>query len=372
MTKNIVLLLLCFLTIVRVIAQEEALSLSPEDIIIEQTTESGYDFWIRKKPGVSSILLTESKSDPQWHHTNYALRNPVWHPVNGNEKRLLKGAFIDPAKKLFSLIDSTPEAHPALGTAFHIFVPFVVVYGGYPGERSGEREIRDDMFINFLAFAKPYADYTGAFHDNPFRLVFTQAPLDAPREKALLTDTERTFREIAEKGRGESYTSVGKDDIGTVLDKIAGGGKGDNFDLVLCLDTTSSMSDDIEHVKQGLLAVMKKYRSQYRNLRVGLVFYKDYFDEYLTKVYPFSSDYERVSRTITGAIVRGGRDTPEAVYEALNSALHEFEWKADRKTVILVGDAPPHPLPRGKVTKEQVFKDAETAGITLHTIILPQ
>jgi hypothetical protein len=56
----------------------------------------------------------------------------------------------------------------------------------------------------------------------------------------------------------------------------------------------------------------------------------------------------------------------------LYSAIHEFEWRADRKTVILVGDAPPHPLPRGKVTKEQVFRDAEKADIILHTVILPQ
>ncbi len=372
MKKTVVVMLYVISAVGTLRAQENTLALVPDDVIIEQSTEGGYDFWIRQKPGMDSVLLTESNSDPAWRQTNYALRNPVWHPVNGNEKRLLNGSFIDPALKLYSLIDSTSEPHPRLGRAFHIFVPFVVVYGGYPGERAGEMEIRDNLFINFLIFSKPYADYTGVFHDNPFRLAFTQAPLSAPREQALLSETERTFKEIADKGGGDAYPTVGREDIGTVLDRIAGQGEGENLDLALCLDTTDSMADDIDDVKQGLLDVMKKYRGRYRNLRVGVVFYKDYFDEYLTKVFPFSDDYARVERTISGAVARGGRDTPEAVYEALAGALHDLEWRADRRIIILVGDAPPHPLPRGKVSKEQVFHDAATAHVTLHTIILPQ
>ena len=352
--------------------QNGGLALEAGDIVIEQNADNGYDFWIRRKPGVSSILLTESRSDPQWRHTNYALRDPVWHPVNGDEKRLLNGELIDPSLKLYSLIDSTPEPHPKLGSAFHMFVPYLVVYGGYPGERAGQLEIRDDMFINFITFTKPYADYSGAFRDNPFRLAFTQAPLNVPREKALLSDTERTFREIADSGGGAAYVSVKREDIGRALDTIAGEGEGESLDLVLCLDTTDSMTDDIDSVKSGLIAVMKKYRSRYRNLRVGLVFYKDYFEEYVTKAYPFSSDYGTVERNIAGTPVRGGRDTPEAVYEALDSAVRDFSWRADRRVVILVGDAPPHPLPRGKVTKDQVFREAAAAHITLHTIILPQ
>jgi hypothetical protein len=373
MMKKTVAVMLCVISTAGTLrAQDNPLTLAPEDVIIEQSTEGGYDFWIRQKHGVGSVLLTESNSDPAWRHTNYALRNPVWHPVNGNEKRLLDGLFIDPALKLFSLIDSTIEPHPRLGRAFHIFVPFVVVYGGYPGERAGEMEIRDNLFINFLTFSKPYADYTGAFHDNPFRLAFTQAPLSASREKALLSETDRSFKEIADKGGGAAYAAVNREDIGTVLDRIVGRGEGENLDLALCLDTTDSMADDIDAVKQGLLDVMRKYRGRYRNLRVGVVFYKDYFDEYLTKIYPFSDDYARVERTISGAVVRGGRDTPEAVYEALSDALHKLQWRADRRIIILVGDAPPHPLPRGKVTKEQVFHDAAAAQVTLHTIILPQ
>ncbi len=347
------------------------LSVGPEDVIIEQGTGSGYELWIRKKPDAASVLLTETTKDPEGREANYALRDQAYHPTNGDEKRMLDGAFIDPARKLYSLIDSTPEAHPRFGRAFHIFVPYVAVFG-YASGRNGFIEFKDDTFINIRAFARPYADYSGPFRDNPFRLAFTQRPLDVPKEKAVLSDTEKTFTEIAREGGGKARTSLGKEDIERQLDAVVAGETGESLDLALCLDTTDSMADDIEYAKRGLLSVMAKYAARYRKLRVGLVFYKDYFEQYLTKVFPFSSDARALGAVISGASVQGGRDTPEAVYEALSSALHGLKWESAKKIVILIGDAPPHPYPRGKVTKEQVFADAAAAGIELHTIILPQ
>jgi hypothetical protein len=40
--------------------------------------------------------------------------------------------------------------------------------------------------------------------------------------------------------------------------------------------------------------------------------------------------------------------------------------------IILIGDAPPHPRPRGAVTREQVFEQARERSISVNTIILPQ
>ena len=42
---------------------------------------------------------------------------------------MLNGEFLDPEKKLYSLIDSTPEPHDVLGSAFRIFIPYIVKYG---------------------------------------------------------------------------------------------------------------------------------------------------------------------------------------------------------------------------------------------------
>jgi len=40
--------------------------------------------------------------------------------------------------------------------------------------------------------------------------------------------------------------------------------------------------------------------------------------------------------------------------------------------VVLVGDAPPHPMPRGSITPEMVQDEAARNGVQIHTIILPQ
>jgi Mg-chelatase subunit ChlD len=102
------------------------------------------------------------------------------------------------------------------------------------------------------------------------------------------------------------------------------------------------------------------------------VLYRDYFEEYLTRVLPFTEDLEALQKRIDGVRVAGGRDIPEAVHEALEAAIRGYEWQADSRIIVLVGDAPPHPRPRGKVTEESVKREAKEKGIALYTIILPQ
>jgi hypothetical protein len=39
--------------------------------------------------------------------------------------------------------------------------------------------------------------------------------------------------------------------------------------------------------------------------------------------------------------------------------------------IVLIGDAPAHPLPRGRVDKAMVDREAEVLGVSIHVIILP-
>jgi hypothetical protein len=68
----------------------------------------------------------------------------------------------------------------------------------------------------------------------------------------------------------------------------------------------------------------------------------------------------------------GGGDIPEAVYEALNDGATKFQWEAESRMMILIGDAPPHPKPRGKITKEIAEKSAAERNIKVHAMLLPQ
>ena len=118
-----------------VFASDDAdLIIRPSDIIIEQSLDGGYDLWVKKRPGLGSILLTESTADPAKKLDSYALRDPDYHAANGDETRILDGKILKEGKWGHSLIDSTPEPYGPLGEAFHIFIPYVVVYG-YPWSR---------------------------------------------------------------------------------------------------------------------------------------------------------------------------------------------------------------------------------------------
>jgi hypothetical protein len=107
------------------------------------------------------------------------------------------------------------------------------------------------------------------------------------------------------------------------------------------------------------------------SFRLGFVLYRDYYELYLAKPYPFQRDFGKIQAVLNRIRVYGGRDIPEAVYEALYTGIHSYEWMADKRLIILVGDAPPHPRPRGKITKQIVYDDARERGIEIHTIILP-
>lgn len=352
-------------------AWAQPLTLAPEDLVITQSLEGGYDLYVRKTAGIESILLTESSADPAKRADSFALRNPEYHRVNGDEKRILNGEFLDSSRGLYSLIDSTPEVHPDLGEAFHIFIPYIVVYG-YSWSRSGEIMVLDGTWLSVRAFGAPYADYEGGFADNPFILRVVQKPMEGPPEGNYMDATVETYREIAEAGKGEAVFSTGEEGLLDSIRDLLRGSRGRSLDLVLALDTTESMTNDMPALRRDLVSLLEEETAGFERFRLGMVFYKDYLEEFLTRVIPFQPGLGHVQTSLNRVKTYGGRDIPEAVYEALFASIHEFPWQAEVRKVILVGDAPPHPRPRGEITGEMVYADAERLGIELNTIILPQ
>jgi Mg-chelatase subunit ChlD len=186
-----------------------------------------------------------------------------------------------------------------------------------------------------------------------------------------MKDTVESFTEIV-SGKGELVYSTGADDLVDKIGQILKQEKGKSLDLVLCLDATGSMKNDIDSVRRLLIPLLEDMIAEFVDFRIGMVLYKDYYDEYLTQIKPFTRDFEVFRRTLNAIRPSGGRDIPEAVYEALNEAVIKFPWEAESKLIILIGDAPPHPRQRGKVSKEMVNEGMEKRGLKVHAIILPQ
>jgi hypothetical protein len=344
-----------------------ALKVNADDIIIEKGIEDGYHLYIRKKNGLGSVLLTESTRDPALINPNYAFRALEFNEVNGYETRILDGAIIAPERRIYSLIDSTPVMHPVLGDAFHIFIPYMLHFG-YPDGRNGEIYVGEGTYLNIRTFVLPYADYRDAFRDNPFVFRFVQEATTERPDKNYSKEAEKTFEEVSE---GPLVYSKGPEDLVDRIEDILRAEAGKPLDLVLCIDTTLSMKDDINAVRSLLIPMLEGIIKDYPVFRIGMVLYKDYFDSYLNQVIPFTSDFNVVKRDLNAISVQGGRDIPEAVYEAIHAGATKLPWINETRLMILIGDAPPHPKPRGKITKDAAMNALEAKNITLKAIILP-
>lgn len=350
--------------------ESESLTLTPKDLRIELSLEGGYHLWIKKKPGIGSVLLTESTEDPARQVASYAYRAKSYNPYNGDEIRILNGQTLVPRPGRYFLVDSTPEPDELFGLAFHIFIPYVVEYG-YPWSRQGEMEVVDGTFLNIRAFAKPHADYTGPFKDNPFVFRILQRSFTLPKTEKIMPDVKTEFTKITEETKGETFESTGEKDIIDKLAAIMDKQKGRTLDLVIALDTTQSMEDDIPHIRKLLVPMVAERIKGFDRVRIGLTLYRDYMEEYLTRSLPFTSDLTQLQRMVDSVRVAGGRDIPEAVHEGIYAAIHNYKWEAESRVIVVIGDAPPHPIPRGKITEEMVKRDAEEKKILVYTIILP-
>lgn len=146
--------------------------------------------------------------------------------------------------------------------------------------------------------------------------------------------------------------------------------KSNKVDIMFVVDTTGSMSDELEYLKKELEDVVnsvQKENANNLNIRVSTNFYRDVQDEYLIKSYPFENNIPTVINQIKEESADGGGDYEEAVEVALNDAIFEHEWNknARARILFLVLDAPPHHNEKTLETLEAVSIEASKQGIKI-------
>jgi len=144
------------------------------------------------------------------------------------------------------------------------------------------------------------------------------------------------------------------------------------IDVAFALDTTGSMGDEIDVVKEKIVDIARNISAgQPRpDVRFGIVAYRDRGDDYVTKTFPFSREIADVQKTLRALSANGGGDEPEAVAEGLYAAVHELQWDFSRDTarmIFLIGDAGPQQYPDGKDWRK-VTSEAAEKGITISVI----
>lgn len=120
-----------------------------------------------------------------------------------------------------------------------------------------------------------------------------------------------------------------------------------SLDLLLVMDTTGSMGDELAEVQASLLGTLKVLARLTGSLRVGFVAYKDQGEAYVTRIFSLrpvtGNQAEEIVSFVRSIQAGGGGDDPEAVDEALAAAV-AMPWRSDAAgRIILIGDARAHP-----------------------------
>ncbi len=121
------------------------------------------------------------------------------------------------------------------------------------------------------------------------------------------------------------------------------------LDLMFMVDTTGSMSDELQFLNSELINVIGKVRQRHANIptRLAINVYRDLDDEYVVRSIPFTSDFATAQRFLGKQRAGGGGDYEEAVETALNDALNNHDWdmNSSARLLFIVLDAPPHNTP---------------------------
>lgn len=117
------------------------------------------------------------------------------------------------------------------------------------------------------------------------------------------------------------------------------------IELMLIIDTTGSMGDELEYLKSELAYVIEEIKKNNNDISIyiSLLFYRDQFDAYITKYVEFTDDVNLTIAELKKQGANGGGDFEEAVQIAFNEALQK-NWTSKNSTKIIlhVADAPAH------------------------------
>ena len=199
--KILIFLVLILITGNLFAQRDTALILESDDIRFEPVFSNGatigYYLFVRKKPEIESVMLTETTG-------RHALRAFEWNVINGNERRELSGEQITNMHSRFSIVSSSPRPDFYLTEAFILFIPLRVTYGN---PSSSEGTVTADMSqgveINVRTFSHRYADPMAGRHEDN---IITIHPIFVARR-----NTTRWFEGIFIETSGKYYVAPSED-----------------------------------------------------------------------------------------------------------------------------------------------------------------
>ena len=118
------------------------------------------------------------------------------------------------------------------------------------------------------------------------------------------------------------------------------------LDLAFVIDTTGSMGDEINYLKAEIQGIVDGVKTKFSGVSIhySVILYRDHGDDYVTRVFDFTSDLGNFKGQLAAQSAGGGGDMPEAMDEAM-AKVPDLAWRTGNtaRMAFLIADAPPHP-----------------------------
>ena len=144
-------------------------------------------------------------------------------------------------------------------------------------------------------------------------------------------------------------------------------------DVLFVVDATGSMGDEIYYLQAEMKDVIRRSQNAVEGLqiRTGAVFYRDYSDDYLTRISRLTDNIETTQQFIDKQHANGGGDYEEAIPEALKAALNVSGWneEARARIIFLVLDAPCHKDSATLAMLHEQILNASAMGVRIVPVV---
>lgn len=240
----------------------------------------------------------------------------------------------------------------------------------------------DDWGLNTLDRIKVTAESDGAkvananviFTDDDNKVLYSAQTNSAG--VAYVFGNEGGGKITVISGEGENTVSVSKDDAEVTVTLNESAQKGKNIEIMLVVDVTGSMGDEITYLKYELSDVVNRIVKSFGDAKVklALLFYRDEDDTEEFAYSDFLDVTDNKNLTIQQTFINkqkasGGGDYPEAVDEALEIAVGK-QWSDNATKIIFhVLDAPPHAKTANKTRYKKALISAAEKGIRICPIL---
>ncbi len=144
------------------------------------------------------------------------------------------------------------------------------------------------------------------------------------------------------------------------------------LDLMLTIDSTGSMSDEMKYLEAELKDVIERVSKDNGSIRirVSVNFYRDEGDDYVYRSYNFREKTDTVTKSLAHERADGGGDYPEAVHRALDISVNEHDWDENStKLMFFVLDAPPHEGEKISEDFKNHVAEASAEGIRIIPVV---